>query len=365
MPGISNNSRVSVNILDAHLRKLTEPIYVDNPLMAMLKSKNRIVMKGKGVGKTLKWRVRYKRRTINAGPGVNTTYTFTPHQTKKLAELDWRNYWLTESYTKFEELISTNPETALGDITEEVMTEAMEDFRADFPLKFFNDGNVSGNRGVHGVESFMSYSGTVTNGLVGDPNDVYAGLYTTLGYYGGTWTPPSSQGWPIPTDSGCASQYHFWSPMVVDYTNALWNAGTKTWINTWSEALRFAVTYQKIIQDAKVDLFYLHPELERDMKDSLTAKETFEITANSELVRLGFPTLNFEGTEVLSGYGLPGSTGYGLSWDNIELRSLQDQLVATDSDEDLVSLTKRMLFDFYGNYRFESPAKFVKLINAT
>ena len=364
MADITNNPRVETSVLDTHLRKVVEPIYDNNPIMGMLKKKGLILYR-KDVGEHLKWPIRYKRRPITAGTGVGVTNTFAPYNTKKWAKLGWRNYVMTEVSEKFERLITQNPDTALFKIVKDIIKESAEDFIYQFPLEFYNDGGAAGNDGVHGLESMFGTSGALSTGYVGDPSDLYANIYTALGYYGGSWTAPNDKGWPIPSNDTCSKQYCFWSPMVIDVTDTAWSNATKTWAANWGQQLRFAQTYMKTIQDVQLDVYLLHPEMEREAKDSLENDQTFEITQNSDLTKLGWITLQHEGTELLSGFGVPAGTGYGLSWKNIELRSLQKQLVATETQKEIIHLTERILLDFYGNFKFNTPANFVKFVSVT
>ena len=367
MPDISSDARITSAVIDAHLKKGVDPIFTRNPIAAMMKEKGKLSFRKdlEHIGKTFKWRVRYKRRSTHSGDAVAPSYNFQKVNTHREASLGWRHMWITEMTTRLEELLSQNPDTAWGKILNEVVKEATEDFMADFPRTFFNDGNATGDTEPHGIESFMANSGALANGFVGSPNDLYAGLYTNLAYYGGAWNPPASSAWPLATDSGCSPTYHFWSPLIIDTTNALWSTGTDTWAGSWQEQLMFAQTYMGNIQDTDIDLFLIHSEMMRQAKASVQGLQTFEVTQNSPLTKLGFKTLNYDGVELMAGHGVPAGVGYGLTFDNIELLSLQDQLLATEKDYDIETSSKRHLFTFYGNWKFKSPAKFVKFVAIT
>jgi hypothetical protein len=102
----------------------------------------------------------------------------------------------------------------------------MADIEEAFGDELYVDGNASGNEGrIHGFESWLGNSGAATNGYVATPSDTYAGLSTTLGNYGGTWsTPPRNTNWP---DGKGDPEYDFWSPLLVDYTDTAWKAAPR------------------------------------------------------------------------------------------------------------------------------------------
>ena len=67
---------------------------------------------------------------------------------------------------------------------------------AHFGEKFYDDGNATATpRTLHGLESWFANSGScVTDSLVADPNDTYAGVSCALGTTG-TWTAETDGGW--------------------------------------------------------------------------------------------------------------------------------------------------------------------------
>jgi hypothetical protein len=336
-----------------------EPLYRDEPLLAMMRSKGKI---RRGYGKSIDWRPRFRRRTINANAGDIVSLSFPQTATRRKATLPWRSYDLGESVTKFEQYISEGPkEVVLYNIVEKVVEEMMDDFMTDFKAELYVDGNAGNANQIHGLESWFSVSGAYSGGYVGVPNDTYAGLSTALGNYGGSW---SATTWPIGTGP---TEYHAWSPMVVDYTDTAWDATTKTWPNTWHECLRFATTYMRILQKKGPNLFLLNPELLRQAKNSLTSAETFEITQNpgSALTKLGFQTLQFEGVELMDGYEVPSTVGYGLNFDELSLHHLGPQLVNPDNDEDITTATRRFALMSFCQMVPTTPAYFIKFDDIT
>lgn len=367
MPDITMDARVRGSIIDAHLRKLCSPIYTRDPIFAMMKERGRTVFNAKKkietIGQTFRWRVRYKRRELQSGDATSPSYKFKRVNTKRWAYLGWRHMWLTEASNLLEKLLSQNTTTAIGNIPEEAVKEAAEDFIRGFPSTFYNDGNASGDTDPHGIESFMGCTAPLSTGWVGSPNDTYAQLVTNLAYYGGAW----NGGWPLATSSSpavCSPTYHFWAPLQVDTSDTLWatgaGGGTSSWANDCQQQMDFANTYMQNIQDTDIDLILLNSTMRSQVKLALQDVQTFEVTQNSDLTRLGFKTLQYDGIELMGGHGLPADTGYGLSFDHMELLSLQNDLFQKYTDFDIDHTADKTLFCFFGNWKFESPAYFVK-----
>lgn len=362
MAHIEANARITAQVISNYLRKRVEPIFRKSVWMGMFRSRGKISYNNHG--KDLDWRPRVRRRTITAGDGNPSYLSFPGTSTRVQAVLPWRTYHLGESVTKFEKLTSQNSDTALFKIAEGLLNEMVDDFVEDFRIKMYVDGNATAtNKDIHGIESFMSVSSTVTNSVAGNPNDTYAGISTALGTFDDDWTAATGNGWPTGTgDTG----YSAWSPLVVDYTNAGssptgWLATTKTWPNTWQEAIRFCLTYLDVLQSGRPDVLILNAELLRQAEDSLEDKERLQVSARPELRDLGIRALAFEGVDIVTEYGVPQNVGYFIDFDAVELKSMQPQLVATATDNDITTAQDLKSVDFFGNLCFWAPPSFAKL----
>lgn len=351
MAHIEPTGRINTQVLNAYIRKQIEPVFRRSVLLAMLRSRGLISYNNDG--KNIVWFPRFRKRTITAGDGNPVSIQFPRTQVYKEATLPWRQYQMGESVTKFEKLVGQKKETAIFKIYETALKQMSKDFVDDFGPKLYGDGNATGSKDLHGFDSCLAVSGTVTNSLIGDPADTYAGLSTALGNYGGDWTPDSGGGFPTGTGD---SIYHAWSPLVVDYTNTGWVAGTKTWPNTWQEVLGYALTYMTNIQNREPDILVLNAALLNQAKQSLESTQRFEITQSSDVTKLGFKTLMYENLEIVTEYGVPDAVGYLLSWDALELKSMQSQLVATETDFDIATSTDLIAMDAYCNLMIETPA---------
>lgn len=362
MAHIDPTVRLNVTTINDHIAKKVEPIFKKHIILGMLRSRGKIVT---GVtGYAYDWRPRYRRNQPVRG-GQYTVISFPQFNRWQKAELPYRQLEMGESYTKFEQLANKGKE-AIVKFVANLVDHMTEDVMEFFPTEFFQDGNsTTTTNTIHGIESFMSTNGAVQASgsdasVAGLGNDTYAGLSTAQANYGGSWdvetVSSTSCSWPRGTGK---SEYHFWSPLVINYTSTFsqgWVANTKTWINVWREAFRYMDTFLQTLQNARPDVYLLTPQMLNEAKASLEDKERFIVNQNSEIVKLGFPAVNWEGVDVLAEYGVPGATGYALNFNQMQLRSMQSKLFVVDQDKDIDRKVKKFSIDFYGNMVFWSPA---------
>ncbi len=359
-------SRIVNTTIHQYVRDVEVNVLRNRKLLAMLKERGRIVFNQSG--DLLDWKVRYKRAPMQ-GYADSDTLTFSRRDRWKTAQLPWRGYAATDSMTKKERLENKNTE-AIVKVYSEITANLMEDMDDQFGDEFYIDGNASGNtKRIHGIESFLSASGAAAAGYIGSPNSTYAGLVCTLGNYGGAWSVNGSSQTEWPTGTGDA-HFDFWSPLIVDYTDTAWSAATKTWPNTCVEALRYGIIKGKKNKSKRgmLDMILLNDELYRQFLQNEDAKERICVSRGEKggLVSLGFTdVMNLDGCDITSEYGIPTNIGYGISVENMELRSLQGQLFVPEGpDFDIASQSWRMSIDFFGNLSC-NPRNFVKFKSIT
>lgn len=335
---------------------------VDNTMrnrkwLAILNDRGLLSFNNSGI--QVQWNPRYLQNTL-LGFDDSDTLTFSRVNRHKNAILPWRGYAMTEQMTDREKEMNKGAE-AIVKLFSNKAKWMMEDIRQQLGTELYVDGNASGNgQRWHGIESFMGISGTVSGSKAGNNSDSYAGLTTNLGTYGGTWT----GNWPEGTGP---TQYDFWSPLVVDYTNALWNQSTKTWAYTALDALRYGLMAgrRNDSMDKQVDLVLLDRNMYFQFVTLLSAEERLMVTptnGSSGLYKLGFTdTQNFDGVDVTWEYGTPANVGYGLCMNEIELMSLKGELVTVQgpvfSEE---AQAWRFWTVLYSNLKFESIRNFIK-----
>jgi len=248
----------------------------------------------------------------------------------------------------------------------------MEDLEDHFGDELYIDGNASGNsKRIHGAESWLAQTQTINISTgdarannaadkVGAPVDTYAGLLTTLGNYGGTWT----GSWP----QGTGDAHHdFWSPVIVNYTSSAFT-GT-TFAANAVDAIRYLLLSSQKNKSKKgdMDLVLLEKDLYNDLLNDVDGKERFISRPSRQegsLAKLGFTNMiNLDGTECTWEYGVPVNIGYGFNVDNLRLCSLQSSMFVPEGpDFDIASQSWRFSIDFYGNLE-SNPRTQGKLLN--
>lgn len=362
-----SSARVSVTTYNEYLKRETDMTIRKNPFLAALQEKKRITLGwNKRGGEEIVWNVRY--RGMEPEVGEDLSVISSPRENLwKQCKIQWRRYFKGQSISKFEKLIGGGSNSLIK-IVDKLYPAQVKSIMDRLAKDIWNnDGNsTSGDcqKRVHGFPSWMGGTGSVVTdngvgGLVEDPNDYYAGLYTALQYYGGSWTPTTGGEWP--TGSG-DYEYHFFSPMKVHVgSSKLTNNSTHNWYTQWQAALNFAITYHYAHRGEKWDAFFVSPEALRQAKDSLQGDSSLFITrgpGESTLVKLGFSPLSYEGVDLVPDHNITAANvkGYGVQFDKLELRALQDQLIEKDTDTDITVSADIIVADCFVNLAIESPA---------
>ena len=339
-------------------------------LLAMLQDRGRIMMNNSG--DLMDWKVRYKQAPMQGFADMDTL-TFSRKDRYKTAQLEWRGYAVTDMMTKMEREKNKNTEAIIKRYST-IGSLLLEDLEEQFGNEFYKDGNAANSKGIHGIESFFGTGSPVAAGFVAAPSDTYGGLTTGLGDYGGSWSTASGNvNWPSGTGD---AHFDFWSPLIVDYTDAAWAASTDTWVNTALEALRYGIIKGKKNKSKKgmLDMILLEGELYRGFLELLQTEEQIHVvrgqsmgSTKGRLYDLGFTDVtNFDGVDITWEYGIPSAVGYGWCLDQMSLESLQGQLfVPGGPDWDPPTQAWRFTIDFMGNLRFASIRNFVKFAAVT
>lgn len=346
--------RLTVEALNVYIQKLTEPIYRNARLLGALKAKGRIKV---GVDSPdIRWKARVLRREpqVLTPDMANVTFNSGPRTVE--AVLPWRGYTMGEHVNLMEKLVGRkNKAAVLPRILDNVIKWSMDDMQVFLQKALYYDGD-SGTNHIHGLESWFGYGANIGGTPVRTPNDTYAGLTTALGglAYGGSWT----GAWP--TGDG-EPQYCAWSPLCVDYKSTLF--GGNTWDANWSFAIRYATTYLSKLTGEIPDIAVMDPDLLRRAKDSLQDKYRLSVTPKSPIVDMGIQTMNFDGIELMDDPFCPTGKAYVLNSNRLELLSLQDQLLAVNTKDDVLQSDYTAVM-FIGNLRCESPAYHAVLFGA-
>ncbi len=358
--GIDNSPKIDVSTLENRFLEIVRPGLRKNPVLALLMANKRIDYSQSGKT-SCTWPIRYRRNVLQTHSDLAGGVATPVLNRHKEMELPWRAYIMGEAITKYQRLTNAGGKNQLFSLVDETMKGMAADSNQDFTKKLWLDGNTTGSKDIHGFESIFSTSGTFTgDARLLTSNEVYAGITCTPGNYGGSWTGT------YPDGSGNL-RYHFATPCVVDYTYAGstigWDAAEKTWKYTWRLAMGLANTVQETLHGTPADVWITSATMLREAKDSLIDKERIAINQQGELTKLGFAAINYEGADITSAYGSPTGAAYGLSLQHMRLKSMQKKLFMKATQDDVNEQTEEIIFDFWGNLQFESPAFFCKLIN--
>jgi hypothetical protein len=363
-------SRVANSTISKYVRKRENNTLRNRKLTALMKKRGRITFNWSG--DKMDWKIKFKRqkmRTFQDGD----TLDFPQSDRYRTAKLDWRGYASTDSMTKAQFLQNRSTE-AIVNLYAELAKDLMDDMDDEFGEEMYVNGYDPDNIGrIHGIESFMQASVNAGNGAA-SPTGSFAGLSCVPGDFGGSWTggptfaASANGGWP---NGRGDAEFDFWSPLIVDYGDTLFDPTHQTWENNCIEAISFAIIKGKKSKSLTggLNLFLLEDELYRKYLKQIRGKERLVVQRSqeaSDMVSLGFlDTVNQDGTDITSEYGITPGGGYGFNVEAMELRSQQAQLFVPEGpDQDISSQAWRFSIDFYGNMVW-NPKFQVKLANLT
>lgn len=361
---------IAKTTIENHIRDVEPTILRRRIIPAMLETMGRI--KTNLSGTKLTWRVGKKRVGLTPYDDMMAV-AFQRINRHEVPELDYRGYVSSEAYSELDRLRNRGSEAIVKKISE-IAEVLLEDVVENFHEEMFKDGNAAGNESrFHGLESWFSTTGVASVGenriLVN--NDNYAGLDSTLGAFGGTWEDDGSGNTVWPEGTGDV-EFDFWTPPVIDYNSAGFSS-TATWKANSIAAMRYALYACMRNTGSLRDIaFILDGSMHREFKDEMQLKERIIVNRNAEqsnLVALGFASLDFDGYEVTWEYGVPRSTtaqdnrvGYLLNFAKLELCSLYPQVFQPHGPEwSIERLAYQILIAIFGNFRTTSPRYHAKL----
>jgi hypothetical protein len=366
-------SRVVNSTIRNFVREEQVNILRNRRFTAVLKKRGRITYGWSGTA--MDWKVRYRRAPI-VGFADGDTVTFSRQDRDKTAVADWRGYSSADQMTKGE-FLSNRSNEAIIKIFDSRTRLLLEDVQDQFGQQFYVDGTTAANsKFMHGNESFLDYSTAIAGNGVRNPTANYATINCALGAYGGNWSSVGPLTWPH--GQGDAS-YDFWSPLIIDVGDSLFGTGT-TWGGATGcavEAVSLAIIKSKKSPSlaGELDCFFLNDEAYRQYISLLRSIQRITISGQaSELIGLGFGDVvqQDSGKDVTWEYGLPTSSmlqsgvgviGYGFNFDQIELRSQQNDVWVPEGPSfDDATKSWRWSIDFFGNTVW-NPKYQVKLAN--
>lgn len=373
MASVSDWARVIGTTIVHHLREEELAVFRKFKTFALLEKSGNVVMNCSGRG--FDWNVRFRHPVVSGSSG-DTPRTFARQNLWKRAELPYRGATAQDSIYR-RELLENRGQQALVNVAGQMAQRLQEGVENYLAFQIYEDGNAAGKENAfHGLESFMAYDGTIQEGAsgvatkrtanaadrFGFPDDNYAGLSTKLGAYGGGRIPTTGT-WP---EAAVDPEFDFWAPCIVNYLSTGFGVASpgNTWKTNCVDAVRTAIhhTRRNDTKDSQVDMVILDRKLYIEYLAKLDSKERINVESN-KLTEVGFTdTFTQDGVAITSEYSCPAGVGYGLSIQNMELRSLEDTLLVGEGpfyDEELSSY--RYACSVLANMRMRSPRNFFKL----
>ncbi len=355
-----SNTRIANSTIANYIKSEENNILRKRRMTAALQEHGRIKLNESG--DQLVWPIRYKRAPMNKiGDVVNIS--FARRNRRKVASIGWAGYEVNDAIGEMEKAINKGPQ-AIIKLLSRIVPDLKDDIKEGFGLELYKDGGLAANAGgISGLETCLAKSAASSNGYTFAPSDTYAGHSTAPGVVG-SWT----GNWPEGTGD---DHYDWWSPVIIGAKGTSWTPATKTWENTCLEALSYGVTLAER-NLTPLDLC-LHTRFSYNTcKVKINERDrvlTQRDASNSLMIKLGFGSVfNWDGVDQTWEMGVETADSdvlcYGLTWDALQLHSLNPQLFMPKEDEDLVSLTDRYVLLFFGQLRM-NPRYLMKWTNAT
>ena len=370
-------ARTAATTLAKHIRDVEENMLRNYQLGALLEAAGRVNYNNSGEG--FDWPVQYRLHKVEGNTG-ETARNFSRKNLWKSANLEYRGYQATDSMY-YREFRSNRGEEGIIKVFDNFVQRLETSIEQSLGGEYYVNGEVTANKqGWHGMESMFSdssgagptqtftYSGggavqtKSADDIVAVPVASYAGINTANGTYGGEQE--SGTAWP----NGVADpEYDFWSPLIVDYTSTKFSGSADTWAAQGDEAMRFAIIHaqRNTSQKGQITNVMLARDLYMDLLNLIDEKERIQITSEHTLRALGFKnTVNFDGIEVSWEVAVPSGVGYGLNYECMELKSMDDSLLRSEGPEyDIHSQSFNAVVSTLSNLKFASPRNFFKLMS--
>lgn len=360
----SDWARSMHTILAKHMRDTTPAMLRNYQMLAVLQSAGNVLYNQGGRGFT--WPVQYRLHQVTGNTGESPR-NFARRNLWTTAHLPYRGYEATDAIYK-KELLEAQGEEAIVRVFDGFTERIGQSIKQTLGRQVYVNGNAEGNEQYwHGFDSMFATNGTLkfddgtqrsasTDDYVAYPSATYAGLSTELGNYGGE--NEAGQVWP----HGVADpEFDFWTPII-----ALTDSKK---FEDLSECMSFAITHSQrnTSQDGQITNVWLARDLFLQFKNEQREKERIEISGEHSLRAMGFKNIiSFDGVEVSWEAGVPTGCGYGMNFNGVDLRCMNDELLETEGPEyDIDMQAYKAVVGTLSNLRFSSPRDCFKLIPST
>lgn len=371
-------ARTSATTLAHHVQQVEDAFMRNYQIGAILESNGRVNYNNTGEG--FDWPVQYRIHNVEGNTG-QTARNFSRRNLWKTAYLEFRGYQATDSMFYREFLSNRGPE-GIVKVYDNFVERLTTSVKQHLGGQYYVDGEASGyEQSWHGLESLFSIDSSGTDqtlnstisstptartanaaDIVGYPQGTYAGLEMELGNYGGD--NESGEVWP---DGLADPEFDFWTPLVINYTttHADLASSTNTWAGQCTDAMRYGIinSQRNVSMEGQITNIMLARDLYRQFLETIDDKEQINVTSETGLRALGFKNVvMFDGVEVSWEVAVPTGVGYGLSYNMMELKSMDSQLLRSEGPEyDIHSQAFNAVVSTLSNMKFASPRNFFAL----
>lgn len=355
-----------------HLKKVEDTRMRRRTFWAMLKQKG--AFKYNCSGTDTEWRIKYKHGGTR-GYSDMSEVSYVVRDKYAVASNGWRAFIATEAMTAMQKMINKGPNAIIKHF-EGIMPDLEKALSDEISRQFFSDGDASGDDEIwQGVKTFLTFDTPAASDRIATPNGSYGGLDTDLGTKGGTWTSDLGSGnypnatlakdWPYGQGD---YEYDYNSPKGVNWSSTAWGTGGTTWRDNGEYAMREAITWCGVSggADGEIDMFLSTAKMHNEYKNAQSAKQQINVQpTTSPLWAMGFrDVMNIDGKDYTHDYDVPANECHGLNLDEVEVRSLNEQLFWTQKPwYDARTLSDLFLMGAFGNFRFRKPKGFCLLKN--
>lgn len=325
--------------LNQSIKGLRDRLTKHNPVFAKLKQQGK--MSFGHSGKKLEWAIQKARPTPHVYNDMAGT-DFERVNLGKIASLDWATYDEPGVLSELDKQVNKG-RWALYNQFAELQQAMVDELEAYLPAQFLQtDGHLAANTGKYaGIPSLSGNSGVaMSDNKRLTNNDTYAGISTAYGDLGGS--------------SDADPEYWQWSPLILGATESGWDT-TQTWAYACLEILGFALTQLRDRQkNGMADIMFL-----MGLDDMEAVKQKIRGLGQVPMYRneksgqfdYGFPSLAYEGAEIVGTSDMPSNRVFGLNFRQIEYRGLHDQLIHKETSwEDKNTSTFRWRMRAWGQF---------------
>lgn len=256
--------QIDAHVQSKYLKTLVNQVFVGNPILVKLMSKNKIVLDS---GQTIRQPILYGKKKGGSYSGLDR-FDINPVKTRNLAEFEWKSLYtnITIIGDEFDKIEGT--EKILG-LVENEIKEAEMKMKDMMSEQIISDGTGNGGKDLDGLDNAVADS-------------TYGGI--------------------DPDDLGSNSTNKIWESTLSTSGGAVTLSRVKGWLGD--------CTYGTEVPDLILTT--------QDIYDSLWAQVQPQqrfLSPSSALARVGFKGIEIDGTQIMVDRHLPSGKMFGINTD--------------------------------------------------